>query len=48
LPLSTHPLEIRAIVRYCYGLHYGFEFLTLTEMQRETLDRVCEILNVKA
>lgn len=48
LPLSTHPLEIRAIVRYCYGLHYGFEFLTLTEMQRETLGRVCEILDVKA
>jgi len=48
LPLSTRPLEIRAIVRYCYGLHYGFEFLTLTEMQRETLGRVCEILNVKA
>jgi hypothetical protein len=48
LPLSTRPLEIRAIVRYCYGLHYGFEFLTLTEMQRETLGRVCEILNVRA
>jgi PilZ domain len=48
LPLSTRPLEIRAIVRYCYGLHYGFEFLTLTEMQRETIGRVCEILNAKA
>jgi hypothetical protein len=48
LPLSTRPLEIRAIVRYCYGLHYGFEFLTLTEMQRETVRRVCEILHVKA
>jgi hypothetical protein len=48
LPLTTRPLEIRAIVRYCYGLHYGFEFLTLTEMQRETIGRVCEILNVKA
>jgi PilZ domain-containing protein len=48
LPLSTRPLEIRAIVRYRYGLHYGFEFLTLTEIQRETVRRVCEILNVKA
>jgi PilZ domain len=48
LPLSTRPLKIRAIVRYGHGLHYGFEFLTLTEMQRETLGRVCEILNVKA
>jgi hypothetical protein len=48
LPLSTRPLEIRAIVRYCHGLHYGFEFLTLAEMQRETIGRVCEILHVKA
>jgi hypothetical protein len=48
LPLSTRPLEIRAIVRYCHGLSYGFEFLTLTEIQHETIGRVCEILNVKA
>ena len=48
LPLSPYPLKIRAIVRYCDGLRYGFEFLTLTEAQRETVRRVCEILNAKA
>ena len=48
LPLTPYPLKIRAIVRYCDGLSYGFEFLTLTEAQRETVHRVCEILDAKA
>jgi PilZ domain len=45
LPLSPYPLKIRAIVRYANGLHYGFEFLTLTDVQRETVRRVCEMLD---
>lgn len=48
LPLSPYPLKIRAIVRYCNGLHYGFEFLTLTTGQRDTIRRVCEMLATKS
>ncbi|HEY6763659.1 MAG TPA: PilZ domain-containing protein [Candidatus Sulfotelmatobacter sp.] len=48
LPLSAYPLKVRGIVRYCEGLHYGFEFLTLTEGQRETVRRVCEMLAAKS
>jgi hypothetical protein len=31
-------------VRYRQGLRYGFEFLTLSEAQRETIRRVCQML----
>ncbi len=48
LPLSTYPIKVRAIVRYCQGLRYGFEFLTLNEAQRDTIRRVCEYLATKA
>jgi hypothetical protein len=48
LPLSPYPLKLRAIVRYRQGLRYGFEFLTLSEAQRETIRRVCEMLATKA
>jgi hypothetical protein len=44
LPLSPYPLNLRAIVRYRIGLHYGFEFLTPTPEQRTSLDRVCQML----
>ncbi len=48
LPLSPYPLKVRAIVRYCDGLRYGFEFLTLTAAQRDMLLRVCEMLATKS
>jgi hypothetical protein len=48
LPLSTYPLKVRAIVRYRQGLHYGFEFLTLNDNQRDTVRRVCQMLAAKA
>ena len=48
LPLSPYPLKVRAIVRYRQGLRYGFEFLTLSEAQRETIRRVCEMLAGRA
>ena len=48
LPLSPYPLKVRAIVRYRHGLHYGFEFLTLNDIQRDTLRRVCQMLASKA
>ncbi len=44
LPLSPYPLRVRAIVRYRQGLRYGFEFLTLSDAQRDTIHRVCEML----
>jgi len=44
LPLSSYPLKLRAIVRYRQGLHYGFEFLTLNQEQRNSIQRVCEML----
>jgi hypothetical protein len=48
LPLSPYPLKVRAIVRYRHGLHYGFEFLTLNDSQRDTVRRVCSMLASKA
>jgi PilZ domain len=44
LPLSPYPLKVRAVVRYRHGLHYGFEFLTLNDSQRDTVRRVCQML----
>jgi hypothetical protein len=44
IPVSPHLVKIRAIVRYRQGLHCGFEFLIMTEDQRRTLGRVCEML----
>jgi len=44
LPLSTRALKVRAIVRFRYGLRYGFEFLAVNETQREMIRRTCEYL----
>jgi hypothetical protein len=44
LPLSPYPLKLRAVVRYRQGLRHGFEFLTMTHLDREALTRVCEML----
>ncbi|HZQ24912.1 MAG TPA: PilZ domain-containing protein [Terriglobales bacterium] len=44
LPLCPFPLKLRAIVRYRDGLRYGFEFLTVSAEQRQSLKRVCEML----
>ena len=48
LPLSPYPLKVRAIVRYRQGLRYGFEFLTLSESQRDTVRRTCEMLATRS
>jgi hypothetical protein len=48
LPLSPYPLKVRAIVRYRQGLRYGFEFLTLSDNQRDIVRRVCEVLATKS
>jgi hypothetical protein len=44
LPLAAYPLKLRALVRYRIGLRHGFEFLAVTEQQRDVLRRVCEML----
>jgi hypothetical protein len=48
LPLTPYPIKVRAIVRYCQGLRYGFEFLTLNDAQRDTIKRVCDYLATKS
>ncbi|MGC1451642.1 MAG: PilZ domain-containing protein [Candidatus Sulfotelmatobacter sp.] len=48
LPLAPYPIKVRAIVRYRQGLRYGFEFLTLNDGQRDTIQRVCQYLATKA
>jgi len=48
LPLTPYPIKVRAIVRYCQGLRYGFEFLTLNDVQRDTIRRVCDYLATKS
>ena len=48
LPLTPYPIKDRAIVRYRQGLRYGFEFLTLNDNQRDTIQRVCQYLATKS
>ena len=48
LPLTPYPIKVRAIVRYRQGLRYGFEFLTLNDGQRDTIQRVCQYLATKS
>jgi len=48
LPLTPYPIKVRAIVRYCQGLRYGFEFLTLSDTQRDTVQRVCQYLATRS
>jgi len=44
IPLPPHVMEMRALVRYCQGLHCGFEFLVVSDEQRMTLRQVCVLL----
>jgi len=44
IPVPPYFMRVRAIARYCEGLRCGFEFLIVTEEQRETLRRTCEVL----
>lgn len=45
VPVSPHLIKVRGIVRYTQGLRCGFEFLTVTEEQRNLLQRVCGMLD---
>jgi hypothetical protein len=44
LPLHPYPLKLRGIVRYRQGLRHGFEFLAISQTDRDALARVCEML----
>jgi hypothetical protein len=44
IPLPPNVMRVRAVVRYCAGLRCGFEFLVVTEEQREMLRQVCVVL----
>jgi hypothetical protein len=44
IPVLPYFMKVRAIARYSEGLRCGFEFLIVTEDQRETLRRTCVVL----
>lgn len=44
VPLSSHPVKLRAIVRYKNGFQYGFEFLAMDGTQRQAIQRALDIL----
>jgi hypothetical protein len=37
-------MKVRAVVRYSDGLRCGFEFLVVTEEQKQMLHQVCVVL----
>jgi c-di-GMP-binding flagellar brake protein YcgR len=45
LPLTAHSVKIRAVIRYRQGQRYGFEFLLISEAQRQAVHRACEMLS---
>jgi PilZ domain len=44
IPLRPHVIKLRAVVRYSEGLRCGFEFLVLSDEQRQLLHQVCVML----
>ena len=44
IPLPPLVMKVRAIVRYNEGLRCGFEFLIVTDEQKVTMRRLCEML----
>ncbi|MFZ0797270.1 MAG: PilZ domain-containing protein [Terriglobales bacterium] len=44
IPLPPHLMKLRAVVRYCKGLHCGFEFLVMTDEQRLLVRQLCVVL----
>jgi len=44
IPIAPLVMKVRAIVRYNDGLRCGFEFLVVSNQQRETMRQVCEVL----
>jgi len=48
LPATVIATKLRAVVRYRSGFRHGFEFLTLAEGQRETIQRALQIAEEEA
>lgn len=48
LPATVIATKLRAVVRYRSGFRHGFEFLTLSEGQRETIQRALQIAEEEA
>ncbi len=44
IPMAPLVMKLRAIVRYSEGLRCGFEFLVVTDQQKETMRQLCETL----
>lgn len=44
IPLPPHSIKLRAVVRHVAGLRCGFEFLVVTDEQRQILRQVCALL----
>jgi hypothetical protein len=45
IPLPPHLTKVRAIVRYSDGLRCGFEFLVVSDHQKQVLQQVCVVLS---
>jgi PilZ domain len=43
LPMSTAAIKLRAVVRYRSGFRHGFEFLRVSEKQREAIRRALSV-----
>ena len=43
LPATVNATTLRAVVRYRSGFRHGFEFLTLTDVQRDAIQRAVEM-----
>jgi hypothetical protein len=44
IPIEPHRMRLRAVVRYSDGLRCGFEFLVLTQEQKNRMHHLCVIL----
>ncbi len=45
IPLKPDTMQLRAVVRYSHGLRCGFEFLVVTEEQRQVMHQLCVVLS---
>jgi len=46
VPVVTSPVRVHGVVRNRTGYRYGFEFVDLTQEQRETISRTCKTLGL--
>lgn len=46
LPYSSLKISLKAIVRNRHGFRYGLEFLNLTTIERDLIERICRALSL--